>query len=103
MYYVLVLALTQVPFSSISGRVIDSSGGALAGATVTATCPAQAAVTVQTDATGTYRFEKLPLARCRVGASLDGFATVERVADLTATTGPLVFRLAVQRSRSRSS
>ena len=96
MYYVLVLALTQVPFSSISGRVIDSSGGALAGATVTATCPAQAAVTVQTDATGAYRFDKLPLARCRVGASLDGFATVERVADLTATNGPLVFRLGVQ-------
>ena len=51
---------------------------------------------MQTDATGTYRFDTLPVARCRVGASLDGFATAERAVDLATLVEPIVFRLGVQ-------
>jgi hemoglobin/transferrin/lactoferrin receptor protein len=96
MYLVLALALVQAAFSSISGRVVDSSGGALTGATVTAVCADQRPTTVQTDSSGTYRFDKLPTARCRIAASLDGFATLERVAEVGPSSGALDFRLAVQ-------
>ncbi|HEX6162191.1 MAG TPA: TonB-dependent receptor [Vicinamibacterales bacterium] len=95
MFLVLALALVQAPLSSISGRVVDASGGALAGASVTATCGNQAPVTVLSDSTGAYRFDRLPAARCRVSASLDGFVTSDRVADATASVGAVDFRLAV--------
>ena len=38
MYLVLALALVQGPVSAISGRVVDASGGALAGATIAVIC-----------------------------------------------------------------
>ena len=94
MLLLLALALVQDPLSSISGRVFDSSGGALAGATVTATCVGQAPVTVYTDSAGAYQINRLTPARCRIAASLDGFAASERLVETTA--GAIDFRLAVQ-------
>jgi hemoglobin/transferrin/lactoferrin receptor protein len=96
MYLVLALALVQATSFSISGNVVDSSGGALSGATVTATCGDQRPLSVQTDASGAYRFDKLPSARCRIAVSLDRFATSERVVDASASPFAIDFRLAVQ-------
>jgi outer membrane receptor protein involved in Fe transport len=97
MYLVLALALVQGPVSSISGRVSDPTGGALAGATIAVSCGDHRATTV-TDATGQYRVEQLPGERCRVTASLDGFTPRESAADLTSAAGDLRldFRLPVR-------
>ena len=96
MYLVLALALVQGPVSSISGRVVDASGGALTGATVAVTCGDQRTAAV-TDSSGRYRVDRLPAARCRVTASLDGFTPREEAADLTAQNAREVdFRLAVR-------
>lgn len=98
MSLVLVLALVQASFAStISGRVVDISGGALAGATVVATCGAERASTV-TDQSGRFEIAKLPSASCEVSAALDGFATGRERADLrTTASGTIDFRLAVRK------
>lgn len=98
MSLVLVLALVQASFAStISGRVVDISGGALAGATVVATCGAERASTV-TDQSGRYEIARLPSARCEVNAALDGFAPGRELADLrTTASGTIDFRLAVRK------
>lgn len=60
----------------IQGSVIDRTGAALPGVTVTATNTGTGLTrTVQTDAAGTYAFTELPLGAYDVAAALMGFAT----------------------------
>lgn len=98
MYLVLALALVQgSTLPAISGRVVDPSGGALAGATVVVTCGAYRATTV-TNTGGRYEITKVPSARCEVTATLDGFATGQEAADLSADpVNTIDFRLGVQK------
>ncbi len=95
-FLALLIVLVQATSPAISGRVVDPSGGALMGATVTVACGNQRALTT-TGASGEYRIGGLPAARCRVTATLDGFSTATAIADLTnQVPGPIDFRLAVQ-------
>ena len=95
MYLVLALALVQGPSVSISGAVVDASGGALTGATVAILCGSHQA-TVVTDHAGRYRVASLPATRCTVMATLDGFSASESAIDLTTLpSGTINFRLAV--------
>ena len=86
------------------GRIVDETGGALPGVTVTATNVATGvARTVVSDADGTYRTPTLLAGRYTVTAELSGFATVTaREVDLNvATTRTLDFTMrpaAVQES-----
>src|SRR5688572_18387881 len=92
----LLLALALVQSSaSISGRVIDPSGAALAGAAVSVVCGTQR-VTIHTDSTGGYRVGPLPSTRCQVTAALDGFVTGHQPADLTTRSAVVDFKLAVR-------
>ncbi len=61
----------------VRGRVIDATGGALPGATVTLTDVRATTVTVAADATGTYVFRGLAPGRYTVRAFLSGFAPYE--------------------------
>ncbi len=65
---------------SITGAVSDPSGGVLPGATVTLTGEKLigGAQTQVTDATGTYRFDRLPPGAYTVKVELQGFKTVTR-------------------------
>ena len=98
MYLVLAVALVQASFvSTVSGRVIDPSGGTLAGATVVVICGAQRASTV-TNQAGRYEITKLPSARCEVTVALDGFANGQEAADLSAASATTIdFRLGVRK------
>jgi hypothetical protein len=61
---------------SIQGTVVDSSGAALPGATVTATNAATGVVTTrETSTAGVYALSPLPPGEYRVSISLDGFQT----------------------------
>ena len=93
---VLVLVQSSSSMSSVSGRVVDPSGGALTGATVSVVCGNHRA-TAATDSSGRYHVGQLPASRCRVRASLDGFASAEEIADLAApAAGTIDFRLLVR-------
>lgn len=98
MFLVLALALVQPSFvSTVSGRVVDGSGGALAGATIVVTCGAERASAV-TNQAGRYEIARLPSTRCEVSAALDGFATGREITDLSTTSSSIVeFRLAVRK------
>jgi hypothetical protein len=76
------IATAQVQTGSIVGAVSDSSGGVLPGVTVTLTGERLigGAQTFVTDATGTYRFDRLPPGEYLVRFELAGFKTVERTA-----------------------
>lgn len=63
----------------IVGKIVDSTGGALPGVTVTVTSPAlQGARTAVTDGTGAYRFPTLPPGTYAVKAELTGLTTTEQ-------------------------
>jgi len=65
---------------TIEGKVRDSSGAALAGATVEASSPSlQGVRTVATDAAGAFRMPGVPPGLYRLHARLAGFREVERV------------------------
>ena len=65
--------------AAISGRVEDSSGAAVGGATVTVrSLETGATRTVTTDETGTYRILSLPLGAQEVRAERPGFQTALR-------------------------
>ena len=69
------VALAQVSFSSISGRIEDASGGGVAGATVTATnLETAASRAVQTDDDGNYAVLSLPVGKYEVKAEKNGFS-----------------------------
>lgn len=73
-------AWAQVQTGSITGVVSDSSGAILPGATVSLTGDKLigGVQTQTTDATGTYRFDRLPPGNYHVKIELQGFKTVER-------------------------
>src|SRR5258708_13253153 len=67
-------AWAQLSTAEINGRVSDSSGAVLPGATVTMTQTATGLTrTVVTDASGAYLVSNLPTAPYRLEASLQGF------------------------------
>lgn len=69
----------QVP-DRVSGRVVDATGGAIAGATVTVTDAQGNPTTVTTNSTGSYIFMDLPPGQYTVSASFAGFAPYENPA-----------------------
>jgi len=72
---------------SISGQVVDDSGGVLPGVTVTATSPAQmGALTAVTNEEGMYRFPSVPPGAYKVQFELAGFSTLVRE-DIRVTLG----------------
>lgn len=84
---VLSSAGAQAQTATLEGQVTDAQGGAVIGASVTATAPGlEAAVTVTTDAAGTYRFTALPDGVYALTVSMAGFRT-ERRAGLRLAAG----------------
>jgi outer membrane receptor protein involved in Fe transport len=76
----------QNPTGTISGRVIDSTGLAAPGATVTATSPQlQGERRTVTSTDGDYLLALLPPGRYTVVFALSGFASVERTVDVAPT------------------
>ena len=66
----------QVATGTILGNVTDSSGGAVPGATVTATnVDTQASRDTVTDESGQYALRLLPLGHYKVDVTLTGFKT----------------------------
>ena len=71
-------ALAQGSAASLSGRVLDESGAALPGVTVTVTNTATGVTrTTVTETDGTYRFPSLQAGTYNVVADLSGFGSVE--------------------------
>jgi hypothetical protein len=71
--------LAQLPTGTILGTVQDTTGGTVAGATVTVTNPDTGATrTGTTGDDGTYRFPALPVGNWGVRVTKDGFQTAER-------------------------
>jgi hypothetical protein len=71
------VAIAQTSAGSIAGRVIDTTGGALPGVTITATnAKTGFSRTVVTGAEGRYTFPSLPVGPYNVTAELSGFTTV---------------------------
>src|SRR5690349_692635 len=67
-------ARAQLATAELNGRVTDSSGGVLPGATVTATQTATGLVrTAVTDANGAYLLSNLPIGPYKLEISLQGF------------------------------
>ena len=78
-------AVAQVTTADVVGRVVDSSGGALPGATVTVTHTGTGAVrTSVTNETGDYVFNLLPIGACTVRVELEGFSPQARSLTLSA-------------------
>lgn len=82
---------------TVTGRVVDSSGGVLPGVTVTMKSPqALGQFTAVTDAQGLYRIANLAPAAYEARAELQGFQTVvQQVAVRVASTLAVDFTLAV--------
>ncbi len=77
---IFVLCLTGLAYAqsgSISGSVVDETGGVVPGATVTLTAPNVHEMTI-TDARGEYHFRNVPAGTYQVSVSLTGFTTVSR-------------------------
>src|SRR5262249_13222314 len=76
-------AAAQTPTGTISGRVVDSGGLAVPGATVTVTSPnLQGSRTAISSANGDYIFPSLPAGQYTVTFELSGFATIKAVKDV---------------------
>jgi len=74
---VAIPAMAQIPTGTILGTVKDSTGGVVAGATVTATNAETAtARTVKTEEDGSYRFPGLPVGHYDVKVEQSGFKLV---------------------------
>src|SRR5690606_35753975 len=71
-------ASAQSSTGAITGRAVDTSGGALPGVTVSISSPSMigGARTAVTDAEGVYRFTQLPSGVYTVTFELPGFATL---------------------------
>ena len=59
----------------LSGQVVDSSGAALPGVTVTLTSPSRAAMTTVTGADGAYTFAGVPSGQITIVTEMPGFST----------------------------
>lgn len=93
---VLILSLAQSsPLPALSGRVVEGSGGALAGASVVVACGDHRIAAVS-DAGGRSRLDYVPAERCQVTMSLDGFVTAQQTADLGRAPVVLDLRLDVR-------
>ncbi|MFN7933963.1 MAG: carboxypeptidase regulatory-like domain-containing protein [Bryobacteraceae bacterium] len=74
-----LMAFGQVNTATILGTVTDASGAAAPGATVTVTHMAtQASQTAQTDDSGSYSLERLPIGEYTLTAKAAGFKVSER-------------------------
>ena len=72
-------AFAQQTTGNVIGRVVDDSGGAIPGATVTATNPSTGFTrTSVSDAEGSYRLNSLQVGNYDLQVELAGFSTVER-------------------------
>jgi len=81
-----VLAQQSVASATLSGRVEDANGAAVAGAAIAATNLDQnRSLNTQSDAQGRFRFLYLPVGRYRLKIEAKGFAPLER--ELTLTVG----------------
>jgi len=70
-------AVAQTSSGSLTGRVVDATGGTLPGVTVTATNVSTGfSRSVVSGADGRYTFPSLPIGNYNVTADLSGFATV---------------------------
>lgn len=80
------LAQQAVASATLSGRVEDANGAAVAGAAIAATNLDQnQSLSAQSDAQGRFRFLYLPVGRYRLKVETKGFAPLER--ELTLTVG----------------
>jgi hypothetical protein len=89
-------ALSQSDRGTIAGTVLDATGAAVEGATVTATDTATSAVyTATTGPTGGYRLYDLRVSAYKVSVTVPGFKTVEKTGILVQvnTTSSLDFSL----------
>lgn len=78
-------AQAQVTTADVVGRVTDTSGGALPGATVTITNPATGSTRTQvTSETGDYTFSLLPIGRYDIKVELQGFGTFNGTVQVSA-------------------
>src|SRR5512134_2328656 len=78
-------AEAQVTTADVVGRVTDSSGGALPGATVTITNPATGDTrTLVTSESGDYTFNLLPIGKYALTVELQGFAPFAGTLQLSA-------------------
>ena len=69
----------QITTGEITGTVMDSSGAAVAGATVSAVCPdTNQTRSVTSGAAGEYRLSDLPICVYKVSVSSQGFKTTVR-------------------------
>ncbi len=66
--------------ATLEGRVTDAQGGAVAGATVTATAPGVAALAATTDGGGMFRFTALDPGNYSLTVAMAGFRTERRAA-----------------------
>ncbi len=66
--------------ATLEGRVTDAQGGAVAGATVTATAPGVAALAATTDGGGMFRFTALDPGTYALTVEMPGFRTERRAA-----------------------
>ena len=83
--------------ASISGTVTDPSGGAVAGASVTATNVDTGVATTQTsNAQGFYSFQSLPLGKYTVEVQQTGFKTTSRIDIVLKVNDALIVDFALQ-------
>src|SRR6266508_1117715 len=81
-----VQAQQAVTSATISGRVEDANGAAVAGAAIAAiNLDQNRSSTAQSDSQGRFRFLYLPVGRYRLKIEAKGFSTIER--ELTLTVG----------------
>ena len=72
-------AFAQQTTGTVLGRVLDAQGGAIPGATVTATSPSTGfSRTVVSDTEGAYRLSALPVGQFDINVELSGFSSVDR-------------------------
>jgi outer membrane receptor protein involved in Fe transport len=90
-----VLSQTS-PAGAVTGRVFDTSRGALVGAEVVLTCD-RVRLVVTTDASGEFAIGRVPLERCAVTVTREGFVGMRAIVDLGETpAAPVEFHLAVR-------
>src|SRR6185503_3705240 len=79
-------AAAQIPTGTISGHIVDSTGGAMAGVTVTATSPAlQGTRTTVTSQHGDYSLPLLPAGKYTLTFHQTGFGDLKQTRDLQPT------------------
>ena len=99
-------AQQSVDYASVSGRVMDASGGVVPGAQVAARhTQTNVAATAVTDGDGRFRFPYLRIGPYEIAVHLDGFRDVTQRLELTAGSAfELPLTLSISASwRSRAS